>query len=199
MKIDQELGDKSGVSKSLHGLGWLAQETGEYDEARKLYQQSLKIKQELGDKSGVSKSLHRLGALAQATGEYDEARKLYQQSLKIKQELGDKSGVSISLHKLGHAGQRMGEYEEARKLYQQSLKIKQELGDKSGMALSQAQWLCWKRKWEIKGGLAADSPGRGSLPGTGEPLCKTCTRGPGEAGEKSMRQESYHAENLMQQ
>jgi predicted ATPase/Tfp pilus assembly protein PilF len=123
----------------VHNLGILAQKMGNYPEARKLYQQSLKIDQELGDKSGVSKSLHELGRLAQATGEYDEARKLYQQSLKIKQELGDKRGVSSSLHQLGTLAQDTGEYDEARKLYQQSLKIKQELGDKNGFAFSLAQ------------------------------------------------------------
>ena len=93
------------MSSSLHQLGMLAQATGEYDEARKLYQQSLKIDQELGDKSGVSSSLHNLGVLAQDTGEYEEARKLYQQSMKIKQELGDKSGVSGSLQSLGTLAQ----------------------------------------------------------------------------------------------
>ncbi len=127
----------------VHNLGILAQKMGNYPEARKLYQQSLKIFQELGDKSGVSSSLHNLGALAQATGEYDEARKLYQQSLKIFQELGDKSDVSKSLHNLGALAQATGEYEETRKLYQQSLKIFQELGDKTGVSksLHQMGWL----------------------------------------------------------
>jgi len=136
LKISQELGNKSGVSKSLGQMGILAQATGEYDEARKLYQKSLKIDQELGDKSGVSISLHEMGILAQATGEYDEARKLYQKSLKISQELGDKSGVSKSLHEMGILAQATGEYDEARKLYQKSLKIDQELGDKSGVSIS---------------------------------------------------------------
>ena len=135
----EKLSDKSGVSKSLHQMGMLAQDTGNYDEARRLYQESLKIDQELGDKSGVSRSLHQMGTLAQNTGNYDEARRLYQESLKIKQELGDKSGVSRSLHQMGALAQDTGNYDEARRLYQESLKILQELGDKSGIALSQAQ------------------------------------------------------------
>ena len=121
------------MSSSLHQMGTLAQDTGEYDEARKLYQQSLKIAG-TGRQERRVRSLHQMGMLARA-GEYDEARKLYQKSLKIKQELGDKSGVSKSLHSLGMLAQATGEYDEARKLYQQSLKINQELGDKSGVSL----------------------------------------------------------------
>jgi tetratricopeptide (TPR) repeat protein len=85
------------VAKSLLQLGILAQVTGDYTEARRLYQESLKIKQELGDKSGVSASLGQLGMLAQATGDYTEARRLYQECLKIDQELGDKSSIAITL------------------------------------------------------------------------------------------------------
>ena len=139
LEIAQELGDKSGVSKSLHNLGRLAYLTGDYGEARRLYQQSLEIAQELGDKRGVSKSLHNLGILSQETGNYDEARKLYQQSLEIAQELGDKRGVSRSQHELGMLAQDIGDYKEARKLYQQSLEISQELGYKRGVLRSQHQ------------------------------------------------------------
>ena len=97
---------------------------------------------------------------------------------------GDKSGVPFAAH--WDAGQQAANTKACSLL---SRNERQE-----GMA-HPAQLL--KGKW-VKG-LATDSPGRGSFPGTGEPICKTCTRGPGEAGEKSMRLESYHAENLMLQ
>jgi tetratricopeptide (TPR) repeat protein len=101
-------------------LGALAQDTGEYDEARQLYQQSLKILQELGDKSGVSSSLHNLGMLSQYTGEYDEARKLYQQSLEIKQELDDKSGMSRNW------------------------------ATRAALPFPGRNWHCWKSRWEMR-------------------------------------------------
>ncbi len=71
MKISQDLGDKSGVSRSLHQLGMLAQDTGDLDEARRLYQESMKIYQDLGDRSGVSVSLHEQGNLAYITGDLE--------------------------------------------------------------------------------------------------------------------------------
>lgn len=120
----------------LHSQGILRHQLGEYTEAKRLYQESLKISQDLGDKKAISRSLHQLGTLAQATGDLDEARKLYQQSLKIKNDLGDKSGVSTSLHQLGTLAYATGDLDEARRLYQQSMKIDQDLGDKSGVSKS---------------------------------------------------------------
>lgn len=117
-------------------LGSIRYQLGDYDEARRLYQESLNIAQDLVDKDKVSWSLHNLGILAQDTGNYDEARRLYQESLKIDRDLGDKSGVSRSLHNLGMLAQYTRNYDEARRLYQESLKIDQDLGDKSGIALS---------------------------------------------------------------
>ena len=81
---------------------------GEYDDARRMYEESLKISEEIGNKNGVSRSLHQLGNLAYLIGKYDEARKLYQQSLTIKEDLGDKSAVSSSLHQLGMLAQHTG-------------------------------------------------------------------------------------------
>ena len=46
-------------------LGVLAQRRGDYDTARKLYEQSLHIKEELGDWAGMANTYHNLGILAQ--------------------------------------------------------------------------------------------------------------------------------------
>ncbi len=89
------------LASVLRSLGNIRYLLGEYNEAHRLYQESMKISQDLGDKSGVSRSLHQLGNLAYVTGDLAEARRLYQESLKISQDLGDKSSVSTSLHQLG--------------------------------------------------------------------------------------------------
>ena len=64
------------MSKSLHQLGRLAQDTGEYDEARKLYLESLKIKEELGDKNGLALSQTQLALLEEKQGHVQEALRL---------------------------------------------------------------------------------------------------------------------------
>ena len=115
-------------------LGTAFSERGEYGEALKLYDQSLKIFEELGDKSGIATTLHAIGNINQDQGNYEEAVKKYNQSLKIAEELGDKRGIASTLHQLGMIHHQQGNYEEAVKKYNQSLKTFEELGDKRGIA-----------------------------------------------------------------
>jgi tetratricopeptide (TPR) repeat protein len=56
---------------------------GRYEEAVKMYQDSLKINEELGNKSGIAGTLHQLGNVHYVQGRYEEAVKMYQDSLKI--------------------------------------------------------------------------------------------------------------------
>ena len=118
----------------LRRQGDLRGQLGEYDEARCVYEESLKISEEIGNKNGVAEALHKLGNLAYLTGEFDEARKLYEHSLKISEDLGDKRCVSRSLQQLGILAQDFGDCDEARKLYEHSLEIMNELDDESGVS-----------------------------------------------------------------
>ncbi len=127
-------GYKSGIAKTLHQLGMIHQDQGNYEEAVKKYNQSLKIAEELGGKNGIASTLHQIGTIHQDQGNYEEAVKKYTESLKIAEELGDKSGIAQTLHQIGNVHYQQGNYEEAVKKYNQSLKMKEELGDKSRIA-----------------------------------------------------------------
>jgi len=59
----------------------LAQDRGDYEEAERLYRQSLEISERIGHQAGMSASFHRLGMLAQLRNQYEEAERLYFQSL----------------------------------------------------------------------------------------------------------------------
>ena len=117
-----------------HNLGMLAQARGDYDTARKLYEQSLHIKEELGDRAGMATTHHNLGILAQARGDYDTAHTYYQQALTTFEELSDRAGMAATYHQLGMLAQARGDYDTARKLYQRALTTFEELGDRTGMA-----------------------------------------------------------------
>ena len=54
-------------------MGNLVHLSGDYDEARKLYQQSLEINQELGDKSGIAIAQAQLALLEEKLGNAKEA------------------------------------------------------------------------------------------------------------------------------
>ena len=134
LRIYEEIGDRSGVAKSLGNLGIAYRSLGEYNKAIDYLQQSLAITQEIGDRSGVASSLINLGSAYYSLEEYNKAIDYYQQSLAITQEIGDRSGVANSLNNLGNAYNSLGEYNKAIDYYQQSLVIKKEIGARSGVA-----------------------------------------------------------------
>jgi tetratricopeptide (TPR) repeat protein len=134
LKIEEELGDKSGIASNLHHLGMIHQGQGRYEEAEKMYQDSLKINEEQGNKRGIAYTLGQLGTIHLDKGKYEEAIELYQQVKHLSEELGDKRSIAITLHNMGLIHEQQGRYEDAAKMYQDSLKIKEELGDKSGIA-----------------------------------------------------------------
>jgi tetratricopeptide (TPR) repeat protein len=55
-----------------HNLGVLAQDTGDYGQARQFYQESLRIAEELGDRAGVATPVGDAGAVGK--GDYGQAR-----------------------------------------------------------------------------------------------------------------------------
>jgi len=112
----------------------LHESLGDYNQARRLYEESLHIAEELGDRAGVARVLHNLGVLAQQQGDYGQAWQFYEESLRIKEELGNRAGVATTLHQLGNLAYLQGDYGQARHLYQESLRIKEELGDRAGVA-----------------------------------------------------------------
>ena len=130
----EEEGNKNGIAKTLHQLGIIYHQQGNYIEAENLYNQSLKIKEDMGDKRGIAQTLHQLGMIHQDQGNYEKAVKKYNQSLKIEEDLGDKSGKASTLHQLGMIHEEQGNYKEAVNKYEESIKITEELGDKSGKA-----------------------------------------------------------------
>jgi CHAT domain-containing protein/tetratricopeptide (TPR) repeat protein len=87
LKIEEELGDRSGVANSLHQIGMIHQKRGEYEKALEHYDRSLKIAEELGDRSEIATSLGQTGNLFIDVGRYNEAFKNLLSALSIFIEL----------------------------------------------------------------------------------------------------------------
>jgi len=136
LKIEQELGNRSGIALSYNNIGIIHQYQGRYDDALRYYNDSLKIEQELGNRSGIAGSLHQIGWIHQDQGRYEDALKYCNDSLKILQELGDRSGIASSFGQIGNIHCLQSRYDDALKYYNDSLKIRQKLGDRSGIAIS---------------------------------------------------------------
>lgn len=87
MKIAAELGDKKGIAYTLHQIGMIHQDQGDYDKAIIKYNESMRITKELGDKLGIATTLAQLGALNRKLKKYEEAVKYFITALAIFEEL----------------------------------------------------------------------------------------------------------------
>ena len=139
MEIKEKIGDIKGVSTSLHQIGMIYQDKGDYDAALKQYQKAKEVFEKIGDIKGVSSSLHNIGMIYQYKGDYDAALKQYQKAKEVFEKIGDIKGVSYSLHQIGIIYQDKGDYDAALKQYRKSMEIKEKIGDIAGAALSMAQ------------------------------------------------------------
>jgi tetratricopeptide (TPR) repeat protein len=129
-RLNEETAESAtGVVKAaaLHNLGIIHQDQGRYEEAEKLYHESLKLNEELGDKSGIALTEWGLGMIYAGRGKYDKAIEKYEKCLEIFEDLEEKKNIAGILHQLGMI-------HDAVKMYHESLKIDEELGNKRGIA-----------------------------------------------------------------
>ena len=136
LKIQEELGDKSGIAISLNNIGYVYNSQGDIPKALEYYHKSLKIEEELGDKEGIAISLNNIGSIYNSQGDISKALEYWHKSLKIREELGDKEGIATSLNNIGYVYNSQGDIPKALEYWHKSLKIEEELGDKSGIATS---------------------------------------------------------------
>jgi tetratricopeptide (TPR) repeat protein len=84
----REVGDRQGEAVALNNLGSNAERRGDYDEAERLYRESLAIMREVGHRQGEAVALNNLGSNAERRGDYDEAERLHRESVRIKNGIG---------------------------------------------------------------------------------------------------------------
>jgi non-specific serine/threonine protein kinase len=132
LPIERALGDTEGVACSLHHLGHVASERGEYETAKGFYQESLALFRELRDQPGIAFSLADQGNVALKQGDLGAARSFYEESLRISRELDHKVSVAIALNNLGKIAREQGDTRAAWALHREGLTIRVELGDKGG-------------------------------------------------------------------
>ena len=130
LKIKEEIGNKDGISKSLHNIGGIHHKKGNYDKALDYHIQSLEIEEELGDKYSMGASLKHIGKIWVDKGDYDKSLGYFIRSLKLFEEIGHKVRMGMSNNYIGDICQIKGDYDKALDYYTRSLKIADELGDK---------------------------------------------------------------------
>lgn len=132
----EQVGDHRGVAESLQRLGSIARETGRYEDAVRLHEQSRTLWKKLRAEARVAESVNYLGFLAWLTGDFHRAGRLCTEALRAFRRLGDGEGTVWALISLGAAARCRGLHEAAATLLRESLNRSHDTGFQEGVAWS---------------------------------------------------------------
>ena len=117
-------------------LGTTFTETGDYNQAMKIYKSVIKKRNDLKNQSEISNILNGIGIIHFRKAHYEKSLKYFLKSLKINELLGDKYNTGKNYNALGSVFKSKGDYKTALKYYKKSFSIDKELGDKQSMGIS---------------------------------------------------------------
>jgi predicted ATPase/class 3 adenylate cyclase len=121
-------------AKVMTGAGVLAQQQGDYEQAKALSDGGMTLHQELGDKEGIAVSLSTLGNVAYHRGDYTAAQQLHEESLSYGRAVRNMHSVAASLVNLAILADHQGNYDKAAALCRESLNLFREVDDMRGSA-----------------------------------------------------------------
>ncbi|MFQ5343046.1 MAG: tetratricopeptide repeat protein [Anaerolineae bacterium] len=111
---------------------------GEYDSARRQFEQALSLARAASLHHVEADSLGNLGVVCFNQADYRRARAYYEQALRRYREIGGRRGEGMALGNLGLLFNRQGDYGRAASCYRQALRVFQEISDRQceGLAFS---------------------------------------------------------------
>lgn len=108
------------IATSLNLLGQIRDARGEYDSARKAFEEALQLRRQLGDDKLLSDVLNNLGGLLRAEGDVEGAVRCFREALPLDH---DPDSRAITQNNLALALQVLGELEEAESLFDEALAV----------------------------------------------------------------------------
>ncbi|MBD1840517.1 CHAT domain-containing protein [Coleofasciculus sp. FACHB-64] len=125
---DRQSASEFNADKLLQ-LGIRQHQTGQFQEALKSLQRSLKLYQEIGSRTGEANVLLNIGETYFTLGQYLRSLAFYYQTLDILQGIGDQPGAAKVLDNLGNAYFYLGDEKQAKDFRDAAQKLRQEIGN----------------------------------------------------------------------
>lgn len=107
---------------------------GNYSQALKLLQASLKLSEEAGDRPGCSSAFGWLGNTYYSKGDFEKALQFLLSSLKLQEELKNIAGVAGSMNGIANIYHIRKEFNKALEYYFKSLEMRKKLEDQVNVA-----------------------------------------------------------------
>ncbi len=113
LAIARSQGDEVAVARSLSMLGSLAAESGDFDQAVRLAEESVAISRS-HNAGRLANSIHNLGVVWERAGDGRRARDCFAEALELSRSIGDSAGIAHESMSLGAAALLGGDSDEAR-------------------------------------------------------------------------------------
>ena len=134
LKIDEEIGDKPGITRGFNRLGLIYYSLSDYAKALDYYQRSLKMARESGDKIAMQDAMYDIGDFYQKKDDYPNALDYFNQALKLNQAIGNKSGSARALNAIGLVYRQKKDFTKAYQYLEEAVKYYEAAGNKHAMA-----------------------------------------------------------------
>jgi predicted ATPase/Tfp pilus assembly protein PilF len=128
--------DATIAAKARNTLGLLDIRQGRFEEARKLFNESIVFFRAKGDEKNEASILMNLGLAYFREGRLEEARPYYEAAVEADRRQGEPRSLAFTLNNLGNLHAHEGRYVEARRCHEESLALKRELNDRAGIVSS---------------------------------------------------------------
>ncbi len=123
-------------AKALHGAATIIHETGRYQRALPLIEESLAIWREVGDTAGICSELINLCWVTILSGEVERARELCEECLAYSRKIGDQRAIALALNNFGWFFLMRGDVADALRYQRESLAMRRRIADTRGIAFA---------------------------------------------------------------
>jgi DNA-binding CsgD family transcriptional regulator len=121
------------MAAALHNLARAVHYQARYDEAARLYHETLALRRQIDDRRGLAATLNSLGVLNRDRGDDPAARALYEESLALYRDLQDLWGQALLLNNMARITRDANDLPGTHALCVESLDLFSALGDKHGI------------------------------------------------------------------
>jgi len=125
-------GDRRGAARALLMVGDLLFDEGDFEGAKKQFEDAVPVFKEIGAQKSSRATLERIGNVFYAEGKLRESEKYYDQALRYDKEMNDPFGLASDYGNIANALDGLGDLTGALKMQQDSLTSFNEIGDRRG-------------------------------------------------------------------
>lgn len=136
LEVSRQTGNRSGIAKAQHDMGWAFFRMAKLDEARQHFTASQQIGLEMNDRYLLAEVDQGLGVVACKENRLEEARRCFENSQRIFRDYNDRVKESYAVANLGLLFIKQQDWERALKYYLDALAIQEKIGDADGLRLT---------------------------------------------------------------